>query len=124
MADAATVKLPKRIPYHIAMEMLFLGRWMDADEAKHHGLVNDVLDADKLMDHVWEVAETLAAGPHLVFASIKEVVREAEALRFQDAMNQITKRQLTSVDILYDSEDNLEGAKAFAENRDPVWKGR
>ena len=52
LADAATVKLPKRIPYHVAMEMLFLGRWMSADEAKHHGLINDVLAADKLMDHV------------------------------------------------------------------------
>ena len=124
LADAATVKLPKRIPYHVAMEMLFLGRWMSADEAKHHGLINDVLAADKLMDHVWHVADMLASGPPLVFASIKEVVRAAEDTSFQDMMNRITKRQLPSVDVLYDSDDNLEGARAFAEKRDPVWKGR
>jgi crotonobetainyl-CoA hydratase len=124
LADAATVKLPKRIPYHVAMEMLFLGRWMSADEAKHHGLINDVLAADKLMDHVWQVADMLASGPPLVFASIKEVVRAAEDTSFQDMMNRITKRQLPSVDVLYDSDDNLEGARAFAEKRDPVWKGR
>ena len=49
LADAATVKLPKRIPYHVAMEMLFTGRWMDANEALHHGLVNAVMPADVLM---------------------------------------------------------------------------
>ncbi|MGB0180563.1 MAG: carnitinyl-CoA dehydratase [Candidatus Puniceispirillales bacterium] len=124
LADAATVKLPKRIPYHVAMEMLFLGRWMDAVEAKHHGLVNDILAPDMLMDHVWKVAEMLASGPPLVFASIKEVVREAEDSSFQDMMNRITKRQLKTVDVLYDSDDNLEGARAFSEKRDPVWKGR
>lgn len=124
LADAATVKLPKRIPYHVAMEMLFLGRWMDAEEAKHHGLVNDILAPDMLMDHVWKVAEMLALGPPLVFASIKEVVREAEDSSFQDMMNRITKRQLKTVDVLYDSDDNLEGARAFSEKRDPVWKGR
>ena len=124
LADAATIKLPKRIPYHVAMEMLFLGRWMSADEARHHGLVNDILPPDQLMDHVWQVAGMLAAGPPLVFASIKEVVRAAEDSSFQDMMNRITKRQLKTVDILYDSDDNLEGAKAFAEKRDPVWKGR
>jgi crotonobetainyl-CoA hydratase len=124
LADAATVKLPKRIPYHVAMEMLFTGRWMDAAEAYHHGLVNAVMPQEDLMDHVRGIARDLAAGPPLVFAAIKEVTREAETQTFQDMMNRITKRQVASVDILYDSEDNLEGAKAFAEKRDPVWKGK
>ena len=124
VADAASIKLPKRIPYHIAMEMLFTGRWIDAQEAKTWGIVNEVLAADQLEARVNEVAQQLASGPPLVFAAIKEVVREAEAMKFQDAMNLITSRQFATVDTLYGSEDNLEGAKAFAEGRDPVWQGK
>ena len=66
----------------------------------------------------------LASGPPLVFAAIKEVARAAEAEDFQSIMNKIARRQFPTVDILYGSEDQKEGARAFAEKRDPVWKGR
>lgn len=124
VADAASVKLPKRIPYHIAMELLLTGRWFDVNEAKGWGLINEVLPADQLMDRAWELARLLASGPPLVYAAIKEIVRDAEDSKFQDSMNRITKRQLPSVDVLYSSDDQLEGARAFAEKRDPVWSGK
>ena len=124
VADAASIKLPKRIPYHIAMELLLTGRWMDAAEAAHWGLINRVLPADDLMGAARAMADELAAGPPLVFAAIKEIVREAEAMRFQDAMNKVTKSQFETVERLYRSEDQKEGARAFAEKRDPIWKGK
>jgi crotonobetainyl-CoA hydratase len=124
VADAASIKLPKRIPYHIAMEMLLTGRWFDAEEAARWGLINRVVPGAELMTAARGLAEELAAGPPLVFAAIKEIVREAEDMKFQDALNRITKSQFVTVETLYRSEDQKEGARAFAEKRDPVWQGQ
>ena len=124
VADAASIKLPKRIPYHIAMEMLLTGRWLEAEEAARWGLVNRVVAAEDLMAEARALADSLASGPPLVFAAIKEVVREAEDMKFQDALLRIKSSQFESVERLYRSEDQLEGARAFAEKRDPVWTGR
>jgi crotonobetainyl-CoA hydratase len=123
IADAASIKLPKRIPYHIAMELLLTGRWFDTTEALNWGLINHTYPAAELMAQAWDMARLLASGPPLVYAAIKDVVRDAENSKFQDTMNRITKRQLASIDRLYSSEDQLEGARAFTEKRDPVWKG-
>ncbi|MEN8896493.1 MAG: carnitinyl-CoA dehydratase [Yoonia sp.] len=124
VADAASVKLPKRIPYHIAMELLLTGRWFDTTEALGWGLINHAYPAADLEAAAWDMARLIASGPPLVYAAIKDIVRDAEDSKFQDAMNRITGRHLASVDTLYSSEDQAEGARAFTEKRDPVWTGR
>lgn len=123
LADAATLRLPRRLPYHVAMELLLTGRWMDAGEAQRWGLVNAVYQADELPRRVREVASRLAAGPPLVYAAIKQVLRQSQTLSFEDAMARIARSQFSSVARLYNSEDHAEGARAFAEKRQPRWRG-
>ena len=124
LADAATIRLPRRIPYHVAMDLLLTGRWMEAEEALRRGLVNEILPAGQLLPRARALAALLAGGPPLVFAAIKEVVRESQSLPFEEALRGTRERRFRTVEILYGSEDQKEGARAFAEKREPIWKGR
>jgi crotonobetainyl-CoA hydratase len=124
LADAATIKLPRRIPYHVAMDLLLTGRWMAAEEALRWGLVNQVVPVAELLPRAREIADLLAAGPPLVFAAIKEVIRETGHRPVQEAFDMIRHDRLPTVRRLHGSADSLEGARAFAEKREPVWRGR
>ena len=124
LADAATIKLPRRIPYHIAMDLLFTGRWLGAEEAKHWGLVNEIAPADQLMTRAREIAELLSNGPPLVYAAIKDVLRSTENVSEQEAFQLLHAKKVQALNVLYVSEDHDEGPRAFAEKRSPKWKGK
>ncbi len=122
LADAATFRLPKRIPRNIAMELLMTGRRMGAEEAARWGLVNAV--APSVMEHARELAALLADGPPLALAAVKAVVRETEMLSNEECYTLMRSGNLAAFEAMLASEDAKEGPRAFAEKRDPVWQGK
>ena len=75
LADAGAIqRLPRRVPYNVAMELLYTGRHLSAQEAKHWGLVHEVLPLDELMPRAREMAQQIADGAPLALQALKEVV--------------------------------------------------
>jgi len=122
LADAGTIKLRRRIPYHVAVEFLMTGRWMDAVEAKHWGLANHVVAKDQGLSKAREIAQQLAAGPPLLFPAIKQLLRHSEMIPEHQAFE--LHDSLHAVQQVIRSEDLKEGTRAFADKRPPVWKGK
>jgi crotonobetainyl-CoA hydratase len=122
LPDAGTIKLRRRIPYHVAVEFLMTGRWMDASEAKHWGLANHVVPKGSGMAKAREIARQLADGPPLLFPAIKQLLRHSEMIGEHEAFE--LHDSLDLVQRVIRSEDLKEGTRAFAEKRKPQWTGR
>jgi crotonobetainyl-CoA hydratase len=122
LPDAGTVKLRRRIPYHVAVEFLLTGRWMDAAEAKHWGLANHVVPKGQAMAKAREIAAQLIAGPPLLFPAIKQLLRHTEMVPEHEAFE--LHDALDAVQRVIRSEDLKEGTRAFSEKRKPQWSGK
>lgn len=122
LADAGTIKLRRRIPYHVAVEFLLTGRWMDASEAKHWGLANHVVPKGQGLAKAREIAQQLAAGPPLLFPAIKQLLRHTEMVPEHASFE--LHDSLDAVQKVVHSEDLKEGTRAFTEKRKPRWTGR
>ena len=123
VADAASFRLPRKIPRAVAVEMLLTGRRMSADEAKHWGLVNQVVKQEQLMDTARELASTIANGAPLVVAAVKEILRETEDVSIEECYRMLHAGEFEGYQRMMESEDAMEGPKSFAEKRDANWKG-
>ena len=124
LPDAGTLRLPRLLPRALAMEMLLTGRRMDAIEAHDRGLVNLLADPGNLMEQARGLARQIAAAAPLSIAAILDIERQTAPLSLKEAYGLLRSGKIESYQTMLDSEDAVEGPRAFAEKRDPVWKGR
>ncbi len=114
------IRLPRRIPYHVAMELALTGDFMDAARASQLGLVNRLAEPGQALDAALELAGAIGRNGPLALDASKRIVTASQDWTEEEAW----ARQGEIAGPVFSSDDAREGATAFAEKREPVWKGR
>lgn len=113
-------RLPRRLPYHIAMELVLTGRMADAAELHRHGLINRLTEPGTALAEAIALSTEILRGGPLAVVAAKTVVRAAQDWSEDESW----RRQDDIVEPALTSHDATEGLRAFAEKRPPVWTGR
>jgi enoyl-CoA hydratase len=116
----STVRLPRQIPYTIALEMLLAGNSITAEEARGYGLIGHVVDDGQALAKAREIAERIAANGPLAVKAILKSVRDTFALPESEAF---PKEMAIGIPI-FSSKDAQEGPRAFLEKRKPKFVGK
>ena len=119
-AAGALIRLPKRIPYHFAMELALTGEPIGAERAHEIGIVNRLAEPGSALDTALELAAQITKNAPLALIASKQIVQQSANWTEEEAW----ARQGEISGPVFVSEDAREGATAFAEKRDPVWRGR
>ncbi|MEO1318455.1 MAG: enoyl-CoA hydratase-related protein [Pseudomonadota bacterium] len=125
IADSGgVIRLPRRLPRAIAMEMIMTARRVEAAELAHWGLVNEVVPAERLIEAAHALADRVAASAPLSLQAIKEIDAATEGADTRESFHIMRTADLAAYRCVYDSEDAKEGIASVGEKRSPVWKGR
>jgi enoyl-CoA hydratase len=119
-AGGALLRLPRRMPYHVVMELALTGDWMPAERFHEFGLVNRLAEPGAAVDVAMELAAQISKSGPLALIGSKRILQE----QFDWSSDEMWLKQAEITGPVMASEDAKEGASAFKEKRDPVWKNR
>jgi enoyl-CoA hydratase len=119
-AGGALLRLPRRMPYHVVMELALTGDPLPAERFHELGLINRITEPGAAVDVALELAGRLAKNGPLALAASKEILQR----QFDWSTEEMWEKQGAISGPVFASEDAKEGANAFKEKREPVWQGR